>query len=133
MMPTVLIVEDEKKLLESLRRGLSDEGYEVLTASTGEDGFYRAMNDTVDALVLDVMLPGRDGFQVLGALRKEGFGKPVLILTARDAVEDRVRGLDSGADDYLVKPFAFAELVARLRAMLRRDADHRTFHLQAAR
>jgi len=132
MMLKLLIVEDEKKLLESLRRGLSDEGYEVLTASTGEEGFYCAMNDNVDAVVLDVMLPGRDGFQVLGDLRKDGFTKPVLMLTARNAIEDRVRGLDSGADDYLVKPFAFAELVARLRAMLRRDAGSRQSHLRAA-
>ncbi len=132
MMPTLLVVEDEKKLLESVRRGLSDEGYEVLTASTGEEGFYRAMNDHVDAVVLDVMLPGRDGFQVLGDLRKDGFAKPVLMLTARDAIEDRVRGLDSGADDYLVKPFAFAELISRLRAMLRRDAGSRESQLRAA-
>lgn len=132
MMPTLLVVEDERKLLESLRRGLADEGYSVLTASTGEEGFYLAMNDDVDAVVLDVMLPGRDGFQVLADLRKDGFTKPVLMLTARDAVEDRVCGLDSGADDYLVKPFAFAELVARLRAMLRRDVVSRDFHLRAA-
>lgn len=132
MMPTLLVVEDERKLLESLRRGLSDEGYDVLTAATGEEGFYRAMNDDVDAVVLDVMLPGRDGFQVLSDLRKDGFAKPVLMLTARDAIEDRVRGLDSGSDDYLVKPFAFAELVARLRAMLRRDAGGREFRLRAA-
>ena len=131
-MPTLLVVEDEKKMLESLRRGLSDEGYDVLTASTGEEGFYRAMNDAVDAVVLDVMLPGRDGYQVLGDLRKDGFTKPVLMLTARDAIDDRVLGLDSGADDYLVKPFAFAELVARLRAMLRRDVGSREFHLRAA-
>jgi len=132
MMPTLLVVEDERKLLESLRRGLSDEGYNVLAASTGEEGFYLAMNDDVDAVVLDVMLPGRDGFQVLADLRKDGFTKPVLMLTARDAIDDRVRGLDSGADDYLVKPFAFAELVARLRAMLRRDASSHNFHLRAA-
>jgi CheY-like chemotaxis protein len=95
LMPTLLVVEDEKKLLECLRCGLSDEGYEVLTASTGEEGFYRSMNDEVDVVVLDVMLPGRDGFQVLADLRKDGFTKPVLMLTARDAIEDRVRGLDS--------------------------------------
>lgn len=131
-MPLVLVVEDEKKLLDSLRRGLSDEGFEVLTATTGEDGYYLATTKPVDAVVLDIMLPGRDGFQVLGDLRKNGFVKPVLMLTARDAIEDRVHGLDRGADDYLVKPFAFAELVARLRALLRRDVGSREFHLRAA-
>src|SRR5436305_2016873 len=121
-MTRVLIVEDRKRLLGSLRRGLEEEGYDVLAAQSGEDGFHLATTGFPDVLLLDLMLPKRDGFQVLADLRSVGFAKPVLILTARDAVEDRVRGLDAGADDYLVKPFAFAELVARLRALLRRNA-----------
>src|SRR5213595_2981196 len=124
-MPRVLIVEDQKRLLGSLRRGLEEEGYEVLSAPSGEEGFYLATTAAPDALVLDLMLPGRDGFQVLADLRTHGFARPVLILTSRDAVEDRVRGLDGGADDYMPKPFAFAELVARLRALLRRNLTDR--------
>lgn len=131
IMPRLLIVEDQKKLLGSLRRGLEEAGYEVITATTGEEGYYQATNEKVDAVVLDVMLPGRDGFQVLRDLRRQGFMRPVLMLTARDAVDDRVRGLDGGADDYLVKPFAFAELLARLRALLRREAAGRELHLRA--
>ena len=127
----LLVVEDQKKLLNSLRAGLEEEGYEVAVAATGEQGYYAATTETVDAVVLDLMLPGRDGLRVLRDLRANGFTKPVLILTARDAVEDRVLGLDSGADDYLVKPFAFAELLARLRALLRRDVSGRELILRA--
>jgi two-component system, OmpR family, copper resistance phosphate regulon response regulator CusR len=130
-MSRILIVEDQKKLAASLRRGLEEEGFEADTAATGEEGFYVATTEPPDALVLDVMLPGRDGFQVLRDLRAQGFTKPVLILTSRDAVEDRVAGLDGGADDYLVKPFAFAELVARLRALLRRNLGDRELVLRA--
>jgi two-component system, OmpR family, copper resistance phosphate regulon response regulator CusR len=130
-MARLLIVEDQKKLLNSLRRGLEEEGYEVVGAATGEQGYYTATTEPIDAIVLDLMLPGRDGMQVLRDLRARGFAKPILILTARDAVEDRVRGLDSGADDYLVKPFAFAELLARLRALLRRDQSGRELLLRA--
>lgn len=130
-MPRVLVVEDQKKLLRSLRSGLEQEGYEVAIAATGEDGFYRATTDPFDIVVLDLMLPGRDGLQVLRDLRSRGFAAPVLVLTARDGVEDRVDGLDSGADDYLVKPFAFAELVARLRALLRRNLPTRELVLRA--
>ncbi len=130
-MPRLLVVEDQKKLLNSLRAGLEEEGYEVAVAATGEQGYYAATTETVDAVVLDLMLPGRDGLRVLRDLRANGFTKPVLILTARDAVEDRVLGLDSGADDYLVKPFAFAELLARLRALLRRDVSGRELILRA--
>jgi DNA-binding response OmpR family regulator len=122
-MAQILIVEDQKKLAASLRKGLEEEGFEVGTAHTGEEGFYLATTRAPDALVLDIMLPGRDGFEVLRDLRGRGFNKPVLILTSRDAVEDRVAGLDGGADDYLTKPFAFAELVARLRALLRRNGE----------
>lgn len=130
-MSRVLVVEDQKRLLSSLKHGLEEEGYEVLTAITGEEGFYLATTQAPDVLVLDIMLPKRDGFQVLQDLRAKGFGKPVLILTSRDTVADRVRGLDLGADDYLVKPFAFAELVARLRALLRRNLTDRELVLRA--
>ncbi len=122
-MAHVLIVEDQKRLAASLRKGLEEEGFEVTVAHTGEEGFYLATTRPPDALVLDIMLPGRDGFEVLRDLRERGFTKPVLILTARDSVEDRVAGLNGGADDYLVKAFAFAELVARLRALLRRKGE----------
>jgi DNA-binding response OmpR family regulator len=131
VMPRLLVVEDQKKLLSSLESGLREEGYEVATAETGEQGYYVATTEPVDAVVLDLMLPGRDGIRVLRDLRAHGFTQPVLILTARDAVEDRILGLDSGADDYLVKPFAFAELLARLRALLRRDVSGRELVLRA--
>ena len=127
----VLVVEDQKRLQNSLRRGLEEEGYEVVSALNGEEGFYLATTQVCDALLLDLMLPGRDGLSILKDLRAHGFKKPVLILTARDAVEDRVAGLDVGADDYLVKPFAFAELVARLRVMLRRNVSDRELVLRA--
>jgi two-component system copper resistance phosphate regulon response regulator CusR len=124
-LPRVLVVEDERKVLRSLERGLQTEGYEVVTAATGEAGYELAMARSFDCVILDLMLPGRDGIQVLGDLRRAGKTQPVLILTARDAVEDRVIGLDAGADDYLVKPFAFAELLARLRVLLRRERGER--------
>jgi two-component system copper resistance phosphate regulon response regulator CusR len=130
-MPRLLVIEDQKKLLNSLQRGLEEEGYDVVTALTGEQGYYAATTEEFDAVVLDLMLPGRHGLQVLRDLRTQGFAKPVLILTARDTVEDRVLGLDTGADDYLVKPFAFAELLARLRALLRRDVSGRELVLRA--
>jgi DNA-binding response OmpR family regulator len=130
-MPRVLVVEDQPKLLQSLERGLREEGYDVLTASDGHEAFATASTNPIDALILDLMLPGRDGLDVLRALRADGFSKPVLILTARDGVEARVEGLDSGADDYLVKPFAFTELVARVRALLRRDTISRELCFQA--
>jgi DNA-binding response OmpR family regulator len=130
-MARILVVEDQKKLLQSLQRGLQEEGYEVVTAATGEDGYYRATTEPFDAIVLDLMLPGRSGWEVLRDLRARGVAKPLLILTARDAMDDRVAGLDGGADDYLVKPFAFAELLARLRALLRRDCSGRELVLRA--
>jgi two-component system, OmpR family, copper resistance phosphate regulon response regulator CusR len=130
-MPRVLVVEDRKRLQSSLRRGLEEEGYQIVTSLTGEEGYYLATTENFDAVVLDVMLPGRDGLQVLRDLRAHGFRKPVLILTSRDAIEDRVAGLDAGADDYLIKPFAFAELVARLRAVLRRNLTDRELVLRA--
>lgn len=116
----ILIVEDEPKLAGAVRDGLEAEQYTVRLAATGEDGFSLATTEPFDLIVLDVMLPGRDGIQVLAALRARQVTTPVLLLTARDTVEDRVKGLDAGADDYLVKPFAFPELLARIRALLRR-------------
>ncbi len=124
-MPRLLIIEDERKVLRSLERGLQAEGYEVRTVATGEAGYEQAMTQPFDGVVLDLMLPGRDGLQVLAGIRTAGKTTQVLILTARDTVEDRVIGLDSGADDYLVKPFAFAELLARLRVLLRRGIRER--------
>ena len=116
----VLVIEDERKVAHALRQGLEGEQYLVEVAETGEDGFFTALSRPFDVIVLDLMLPGRSGLDVLAALRRQGHRTPVLVLTARDAIEDRVTGLDVGADDYLVKPFAFAELVARLRALVRR-------------
>jgi DNA-binding response OmpR family regulator len=116
----VLVVEDEAKVARALQEGLGREGYAVTVARTGEDGYYLLDSRAFDLVVLDLMLPGRDGLEILATLRGRDRGLPVLILTARDAVQDRVTGLDAGADDYLVKPFAFPELLARIRALLRR-------------
>ncbi|MGC3964638.1 MAG: heavy metal response regulator transcription factor [Rhodocyclaceae bacterium] len=116
----LLIVEDEAKTGEYLRQGLSEAGYTVDLARNGPDGLHLALTDDYDLVVLDIMLPGMDGWQVLHTLRQTGKRMPVLFLTARDQVEDRVRGLESGADDYLVKPFAFSEVLARVRTLLRR-------------
>jgi two-component system copper resistance phosphate regulon response regulator CusR len=116
----ILVVEDERKVARALQQGLEAESYSVALAHTGEDGFFLANSQPFDLVVLDVMLPGRNGIEVLSAMRKRGVRIPVLLLTAKDAIEDRVLGLDAGADDYLVKPFAFPELSARVRALLRR-------------
>lgn len=107
-------------MAKALREGLEADDYSVQVAYTGEEGFYLVQAEPFDLVILDVMLPGRDGFEILGTLRKRGVKTPVLLLTSRDAVEDRVRGLDAGADDYLIKPFAFPELLARVRVLLRR-------------
>jgi len=121
----ILLVEDEVKLARAMRRGLEREGYAVDVVADGDEAVYRATETDYDAMVLDVMLPGMDGFEVCRTLRERGRWAPVLMLTARDAVEDRIRGLDVGADDYLVKPFAFGELLARIRALIRRGARER--------
>jgi two-component system copper resistance phosphate regulon response regulator CusR len=131
-MPRILVVEDEHKVLRGLQRGLEQEGYEVVAAANGDAGSELALTQPFDCLILDRMLPGRDGLEVLADLRRVGKTTPVLILTARDAVDDRVAGLDAGADDYLVKPFAFAELLARLRVLLRRGQVERETVLRLA-
>jgi two-component system OmpR family response regulator len=121
----VLVVEDEIKMASLIRRGLRSEGLAADVAIKGEDALWMAASTTYDAIVLDVMLPGIDGFETCRRLRESGIWSPVLMLTARDAIEDRVAGLDGGADDYLTKPFSFAELLARLRALARRGPVER--------
>jgi DNA-binding response OmpR family regulator len=128
----VLVVEDDAKVAGAVRSGLAGEGYEVEVAPTGEDGYFRATTEPFDAILLDLGLPGRTGLEILAGLRGRGLRLPVLVITARDAVEDRVRGLDAGADDYLVKPFAFAELLARLRALLRRGRPEEVLRVRIA-
>ena len=130
-MSRVLVIEDEGRALRSLEEGLRGAGFEVETAATGDEGSRLATTRAFDCIVLDWMLPGRDGIQILADIRRSGQTSPVLLLTARDAVEDRVLGLDSGAEDYLVKPFAFAELLARLRVLLRRGRPERETVLRA--
>ena len=119
-MPCLLVIEDERKVLRALQRGLENEGYQVIAAANGDVGYRLALSRPFDCVILDLLLPCKEGLQILRDLRKAGQKTPILILTARDTVQDRVIGLDAGADDYLVKPFAFAELLARLRVLLRR-------------
>jgi DNA-binding response OmpR family regulator len=126
----ILIIEDETKVANALRAGLEAEHYEVTVATTGEEGFFLANQASFDLLLLDLMLPRRDGIDVLATLRKRGIQTPIFVLTAKDTVEDRVIGLDQGADDYLTKPFAFAELLARIRALLRRGRMDQILKLQ---
>ena len=126
----VLVVEDEVRMAALIRRGLEEDGYAVDVASTGPDGLWQASEFVYDAIVLDVMLPGADGFEVCRQLREAGRWSPILMLTARDGVDDRIRGLDAGADDYLTKPFSFGELAARVRALIRRGGVDRPTVLQ---
>ena len=127
----VLIVEDEIKMASLIRRGLTKEGMSADVAIKGEDALWMGEATEYDAIILDVMLPGIDGFEVCRRLRASGVWAPILMLTARDAVRDRVAGLDGGADDYLTKPFSYAELLARLRALIRRGALERPTELRA--
>ena len=131
-MVRVLVVEDERKLAQIVASALQAEHYDVMVAATGEDGFFRANAEVFDLVVLDLMLPGRSGLEILQTLRQRHIETPVLILTARDGVDDRVLGLDLGADDYLVKPFALPELLARIRALLRRGRPSDVLRLKAA-
>jgi two-component system, OmpR family, copper resistance phosphate regulon response regulator CusR len=126
----ILIVEDEPRLAETVARGLREEGFLVETSGDGEDALHRLRTEPFDLAILDVMLPTRSGWEVLQTLRSDRRPLRVLMLTARESVEDRVRGLEAGADDYLIKPFAFAELLARVRAVLRRPVAEESLHLR---
>src|SRR3954468_1311091 len=121
----ILLIEDDDKLASSVQKGLQTEGHEVTVTKTGEEGYFLASGNTFDVVLLDILLPGRSGLDILSRMREMQLATPVLLLTARDAVEDRVRGLDAGADDYVVKPFAMPELVARVRALVRRSPPPR--------
>ena len=128
----ILVVEDEVKLADALRQGLESDHYTVSLAHTGEEGFFQVHQEAFDLIVLDIMLPGRSGLEILSALRRRAMAVPVILLTAKDAVEDRVQGLDAGADDYMVKPFAMSELLARIRALLRRGKSESSPKLKIA-
>ena len=128
----LLVVEDERKTAAYLKRGLEENGFVVDIAESGEDGYQLAETRRYDLIILDVLLPGRDGWTVIEDLRRGGIETPVLFLTARDAVRDRVKGLELGADDYLVKPFAFSELLARMRSLLRRGPTRQSAVLRLA-
>lgn len=128
----ILVIEDEPKVAKAIREGLESEHYQVTAAETGEDGYFLATTQAFDLILLDLMLPGRSGLEILTALRKQKCQTPVLILTARDDVDDRVEGLDTGADDYVVKPFAFPELLARIRALTRRGRPEQALRLRLA-
>src|ERR687885_2454030 len=128
----ILVVEDETAIADFVQRGLESEGYAVACAYDGDEGERRALGRGVDLVVLDLMLPGKDGLSVLRSIRREKPSLPVIVLTARDAVEDKVEGLDTGATDYVTKPFAFDELTARIRAHLRRPAQGEPTELEAA-
>ena len=127
----ILIVEDDRKVARFLQRGLEEEHYAVDVCRNGNDALYHAQINEYDVIILDIMLPGRDGITVCRDLRGKGIITPILMLTARDSVEDKVSGLTEGADDYLTKPFSFDELLARLRALMRRDQDYKTKTLKA--
>ena len=128
----ILVIEDEPKVAQAIRKGLEAENYKVTVASNGEEGYFLATTRAFDLILLDLLLPGRSGLEILAALRQQRCQTPVLILTARDDVEDRVLGLDTGADDYVVKPFAFSELLARIRALTRRGRPEQALRLRLA-
>jgi heavy metal response regulator len=128
----ILLVEDDRKVASFIRKGMEEEGYAVDVAADGETGLQMGLDRLHDLVILDVMLPEKPGFQVVRELRQAKVATPVLMLTSRDTIEDKVQGLDAGADDYLTKPFAFAELLARVRALLRRGSDARAPKLQVA-
>lgn len=128
----LLLVEDDARIARFVAKGLREQAYAVDIAATGDDALYQAAINTYDLIILDVMIPGRDGFEVCRELRKSGQRMPILMLTARDTVEDRIMGLDHGADDYLTKPFEFRELLARLRALLRRSGEFRPAKITVA-
>jgi len=125
----ILLVEDDQRIAHFVKKGLAEGGYVVDIVANGDDAIGQAIDTAYDLIVLDIMLPGKGGFEVLETLRARGCRMPVLVLTARDAVEDKVHGLDAGADDYLTKPFSFVELEARVRALLRRGAGEPSTHL----
>ena len=127
----ILVVEDERQLAGIIKRGLLEEGYSVDNAYDGEEAQYMAENVTYDLIILDIMLPKKDGMAVCRELRAKRVNTPILMLTARDSIEDRVKGLDSGADDYVIKPFSFSELLARIRALMRRETVPKTAKLEA--
>jgi DNA-binding response OmpR family regulator len=128
----ILIVEDEVKVANALKQGFEDQQYEAVVANTGEDAFFRLNTEPFEVILLDIMLPGRDGLQILTGLRRQGIHTPVILLTAHDGVEARVAGLNAGADDYVVKPFAFDELSARVRALVRRGGPLNALHIKFA-
>jgi heavy metal response regulator len=128
----ILVVEDEKKIASFIERGLTEQNYTVDVSYDGEEGLYLAEINPYDLLILDIMLPGKDGFAICQALRKKNNDVPILMLTARDDVRDKIYGLDSGADDYLTKPFAFGEFLARVRVLLRRQGASKTTTLKVA-
>ncbi len=128
----ILVVEDEKKIVNLIKRGLREQGYAVDVVHTGQDGLFQAQEIPYDLLVLDIMLPGKDGLMVCRELRKKNINTPILFLTARDEVDDKIQGLNFGADDYLTKPFAFGEFLARVRALLRRGKEKKTNQLKVA-
>jgi DNA-binding response OmpR family regulator len=128
----ILVVEDEEKIAAFIRRGLREEGYEIEHAADAETALERLKSRQFEAMVLDIMLPGQDGFQVCRRIRQSGVALPILMLTARDAVSDKVRGLDAGADDYLTKPFAFEEFLARIRVLTRKHTPQRSSILKVA-
>ncbi len=126
----ILVVDDDRRLCGIIKRGLLEEGYAVDVAHDGEEGGYLAECESYDVIILDIMMPIKDGLEVCRSLREKRVNIPILMLTARDSVEDRVTGLDAGADDYLVKPFAFSELLARIRALLRREGASKSPRIQ---